>query len=105
MANITETREMLKLDSVTLEVGHKIALFVDSKIPAKSPIGVTLKLRGGSQGPNEDSLLISGTGAQLNAVEHTLDLCQKAVIDGLYQPRLRTAINNNTLLSAEKKVA
>jgi hypothetical protein len=103
--NIENRRVTVKLDKVGLEVGDQIAHFVDSKLPNEAPIFVSLKLRGGSEGPDDDCLIVSGTQTQVEAVEHILDLRQQAVADSLYLPPLREALTKGTLFSADHKTA
>ena len=95
----------IALPSVDLEVGHEIALFVDTLHLGSRNVMVSLQLKPSSENPDAKNLLVCGTPAQLSAFENTLDYYQQATVDGLYDERLRTAVSTNSLLPTEKKVA
>jgi hypothetical protein len=98
MAIATERRELI-LNSVDLEVGNEISLYIE---PSRT-ISVRSVLIPGK--PDENHLVVQGTDIELDAVEHILDFCQKAVADGLYQPHIRAAIDNGTLLPTKRNAA
>lgn len=100
-----QTGPTLAIPSIDLRVGQEIALFVDTLHLGTQEVVVSLPVKSCSKDPDTRNLLVSGTPAQLDAFEHALDYYQEAAADGIYDESLRTAINNNTLLSTEKKAA